>query len=108
MIPIPLGIPIPKHCRKLKSPKIAPAAAPPAGPIATAQIATGIIFIDMDNGPIGMVPIGVQAKISNTAVISAIMVKLLVLVFLIISSLLLFPSGIQYGDGRTGFCPKSG
>ena len=49
-----------------------------------------------------------QAKISNTAVISAIMVKLLVLVFLIISSLLLFPSGIQYGDGRTGFCPKSG
>ena len=78
--PIPLGTPIPKHCKKLNNPKIAPAAAPPLGPIAIALIATGITFKEMDKGPIGMVPMGVKAKIKSIAVISAKIARFFVFV----------------------------
>ncbi len=43
-------------------------AAPPAGPMATAAIATGMMFSVMERGPMGIVPIGVNENTMRMAV----------------------------------------
>ena len=68
--PIPLGMPMPMHCKKLNRPNTPPIIAPPTGPQLAAAIATGITLSVMTSGPTGIEPIGVNENIMTRAVIS--------------------------------------
>ena len=93
--PIALTPPIPSHCPKLVSPKIAPAIAPPIGPNTIAQIATGITLNEIASGPMFKYPSGVYAIINKIAVIRPRMASCVVVNFFVF----IFPP-----CSRSAFC----